>query len=84
MITLRKVSPVLFLKKKAPLRIFPNVFETFVGAISRHCHEKIVVDNRATQDTFQSLKEIIISHFHIPFFELNNTVITSYYSTNFS
>ena len=43
-----------------------------------------VVDNRATQDTFQSLKEIIISDFYILFFELNSTVITSYFSTNFS
>ena len=32
---------VLFLKKKAPLRIFPYVFETFVAAISKHSHEKI-------------------------------------------
>ena len=32
---------VLFLKKKASLRIFPSVFETFVGAISKHSHEKI-------------------------------------------
>ena len=31
---------VLFLKKKAPLRIFPYVFETFVAAISKHSHEK--------------------------------------------
>ena len=39
--TSRKVSAVLFLKKKAPLRIFPYVFETFVAAISKHSHEKI-------------------------------------------
>ena len=32
---------VLFLKKKAPLRIFPCVFESFVAAISKHSHEKI-------------------------------------------
>ena len=28
-----------------------------------------VVGNRATQDTFSSLKEIRIRNFHIPFFE---------------
>ena len=32
---------VLFLKKKAPLRIFPYVLEIFVAAVSKHSHEKI-------------------------------------------
>ena len=32
---------VLFLKKKAPLRIFRYVFETFLAAITKHSHEKI-------------------------------------------
>ena len=55
-ITSRKVSAVLFLKKKAPLRIFPYVFETFVAAISKHSHEKIYeklrrnVQERATEN----------------------------------
>ena len=40
-ITSRKVSAVLFLKKKAPLSIFRYVFETFSAAISKHSHEKI-------------------------------------------
>ena len=40
-VTSRKVSAVLFLKKKAPLSIFRYVFETFAAAISKHSHEKI-------------------------------------------
>ena len=31
---------------------------------------KLVVDDRATQDIFQSLKEIKICYFHIPLFRL--------------
>ena len=37
----QKSTAVLFMKKKAPLRIFPHVFETFVAAISKYSHEKI-------------------------------------------
>ena len=40
-ITSRKESAGLFLKKKASLRIFSYVFKTFVAAISKHSHEKI-------------------------------------------
>ena len=38
-----------------------------------NCGDK-VVDNRATSDTFLSLKRIRIHNFHIPFFE---SIITS-------
>ena len=47
--------------------VISNYFNKFFTTIAKKI-ESIIVENRATQDTFESLKVKFFCHFYIPFF----------------